>query len=86
MAVVIRFSRQGAKSKPFYRVVAADKQYPLSGRYLEVLGTYNPKTKSSQLDAERIQYWLGQGAIASQTVSRLLKKTESVKATASAKV
>lgn len=85
MAVVIRFSRHGAKSKPFYRVVAADKQYPLSGRYLEVLGTYNPKTKSSQLDAERIQYWLDKGAIPSDTVCRLIKKTGKVKDSASAK-
>lgn len=85
MAVVIRFSRHGAKSKPFYRVVAADKQYPLSGRYLEVLGTYNPKTKSSQLNVERIQHWMDHGAIASDTVSRLIKKTGTVKAAVSAK-
>ena len=84
MAVVIRFARYGARNKPFYRVVAADKQYPLSGRYLEVLGTYNPKSKLSQLDTVRVQHWLDEGAIPSAAVCRLIKKTGTAKATSPA--
>ena len=55
MAVVIRFARKGKKNTPFYRVVAADKQYPRDGRFLEILGTYDPKTKKAQLKTARAQ-------------------------------
>ena len=74
MAVVIRFSRHGSKGKPIYRVVAADKQYPRDGRYLEILGSYNPASKKSQLDKEKVQGWLSKGAKPSATVKGLLKR------------
>lgn len=74
MAVVIRFARHGAANSPFYRLVAADKQYPRDGRYLEKLGTYDPKSKKANLNADRIQYWLAKGAKASDTVGRILSK------------
>lgn len=74
MAVVIRFARHGAKRSPFYRVVAADKQYSRDGRHLENLGTYNPKNKVTHLKSDRIQHWLDQGALPSETVKNLLKK------------
>lgn len=76
MAVVIRLARHGGKSKPVYRVVAADKDYFRDGRYLEILGNYNPKEKNNKgdLNADRIKYWLSQGAKPSDTVSQLIKR------------
>ena len=74
MAVVIRFSRHGSKKRLFYRVVAADKKYPRDGRYLEIVGTYNPNTKETNLKNDRIQHWIGLGAQPSETVARLIKK------------
>ena len=74
MAVVIRLSRHGKKNDPFYRVVAADKRYPKEGRFIEVLGTYNPRKKAVQLNRERVDYWLSKGASASSTVSVLIAK------------
>ncbi len=78
MAVVIRLSRHGMKKKPIYRVVAADKERPRDGKYLEVLGIFNPKdTKNiAKLDMERLQYWVSKGAIPSHTVLQILKRTE----------
>lgn len=75
MAVVIRFARHGSKKRPFYRIVAADKKYSRDGRYLEIVGTYNPKTKEANLKEDRIQHWLDQGAIPSETAGRLIKKS-----------
>lgn len=74
MAVVIRFARYGAKGKPFYRIVAADKQFPRDGRYLETLGTYNPKDKSNNIKKDRVEYWMSKGAKPSETVHRLMKR------------
>ena len=61
MSVTIRLSRHGKKKAPFYRVVAADKQMPRDGRFLELLGTINPRTEPAtvQLNEERIRYWIG---------------------------
>lgn len=75
MAVVIRFSRFGSKGKPFYRIVAADKKFSRDGRYLETLGTYNPKDKSSKINNERVAYWVSHGAKPSETVQKLMKRT-----------
>lgn len=74
MAVVIRLARHGKKNSPFYRVVATNKRAPRDGSFLEVLGTFNPKNKQIQVDKERIQHWLSKGAVASQTVEKLLAK------------
>ncbi len=76
MSVKIRLARHGAKKKPFYRIVVADSKCPRDGRYLEIVGTYNPLPDSVEvtLKSERIKYWMGQGAIASDTVKSLLKK------------
>lgn len=78
MAVVIRLSRHGRTHRPFYRVVAADKRYSRDGRNLEILGTYDPSHAQNQitLKADRVQYWLSQGAQPSETVSRLIKKNK----------
>lgn len=75
MSVKIRLARTGAKKKPFYRIVAADTRSPRDGRFLEKLGTYNPNTDPSTvvLNRPRVDYWLGVGAKASETVARLIK-------------
>jgi small subunit ribosomal protein S16 len=75
MAVRIRLTRVGARNNPIWRVVAADKRSPRDGRFLEVLGHYNPQTEPStiEIDEERVRSWLRQGAQPSNTVKRLLK-------------
>jgi small subunit ribosomal protein S16 len=77
MALKIRLTRQGAKKRPFYRVVVAEASSPRDGRYIERLGTYNPMLpKDSEdrvsLNAERIQYWIGNGAKATDRVASLM--------------
>jgi small subunit ribosomal protein S16 len=76
MAVKIRLARHGAKKRPFYRVVAADGQSPRDGKFLEMLGTYNPLREPAEvkLNSERISYWINQGALPTDTVKSLFKK------------
>lgn len=76
MAVKIRLTRKGTKKKPFYRIVAADIERPRDGRFLELLGTYNPMVEPAAvtLKTDRINYWLGEGAQPSTTVKSILKK------------
>lgn len=76
MAVKIRLARHGAKKRPFYRIVVADVESSRDGRFLENVGTYNPLVEPAEvtLKKERIKYWLGQGAIPTDTVRNLLKK------------
>ena len=76
MAVKIRLARHGAKKRPFYRIVAADSESPRDGRFLEKLGTYNPLQDPAQviLDAERVKYWIDQGATPTDTVKSILKR------------
>ncbi|GAB6146170.1 30S ribosomal protein S16 [Desulfocicer niacini] len=76
MSVKIRLARRGAKKKPFYRIVAADSEYPRDGRFLETLGTYDPMVDPAAvtLKEDRIKYWMGEGAQPTTTVKSLLKK------------
>lgn len=76
MAVKIRLTRKGTKKKPFYRIVAADIESPRDGKFLELLGTYNPMTEPAAitLKEDRIQYWLEEGAKPSTTVQSILKQ------------
>ncbi|MBI4496086.1 MAG: 30S ribosomal protein S16 [Deltaproteobacteria bacterium] len=76
MAVTIRLTRLGAKKKPFYRVVAADHRSPRDGRFIEVLGTYdpNPDPPAVRLNQERLRDWLKRGAHPTPTVQSLLKR------------
>ena len=76
MAVKIRLARHGAKKRPFYRIVAADSESPRDGRFLEKLGTYNPLQDPAKvdLDADRIKYWIEQGATPTDTVRSILKR------------
>jgi small subunit ribosomal protein S16 len=78
MAVKIRLTRQGSKKKPFYRIVAADSKAPRDGSFLEILGTYNPMTEPPQIavKADRVDYWLEQGAIPTDTAKQILKKAK----------
>lgn len=75
MAVKIRLARHGAKKRPFYRIVVTDGASPRDGRFLENIGTYNPLRDPAEvtLKTDRVQYWLQQGAIPTDTVRSLLK-------------
>ncbi len=75
MATRIRLARVGSKKNPIYRVVVADGRSPRDGRFIEIVGRYNPQTDPStiQLDADKIQDWISKGAQPSDTVKRLLK-------------
>lgn len=76
MAVRIRLTRTGAKKRPFYRLVVADSRSPRDGRFIEILGHYNPITEPSvvKVDEEHAVYWLLNGAKPSDTARALLKK------------
>ena len=75
MAVAIRFSRQGKKKSPFYRIVAADKRCARDGRFIELLGTYHPTTKVLKLDSERYEKWIKVGAQPSGTLAAVIRRT-----------
>lgn len=73
--VRIRLRRMGAKKKPFYRIVVAEKRSPRDGRFIETIGTYNPLTEPETVDLkhERAAHWLSVGAQPSDAVARLLR-------------
>ena len=73
--VKIRLTRAGARNRPFYRIVAADKKYARDGRFIELIGTYDPRTKEFRLDQERFKHWLDHGAQASATLASLVRRT-----------
>ena len=74
--VVIRLTRFGGKKKPYYRIVAVDREKPRESRYIELLGQYNPLTDPAQIkiDMEKYNHWLKKGAQPSVTVKSLVKK------------
>ncbi|MBV8621429.1 MAG: 30S ribosomal protein S16 [Curvibacter sp.] len=76
--VVIRLSRGGSKARPFYNIVVADKRVRRDGRFIERLGFYNPTAKETEeglrIAQDRLTYWQGVGAQASDTVLRLIKQ------------
>jgi len=76
MAVKLRLKRMGAKKRPFYRIVAADSRSPRDGRFIEVVGTYNPITEPAEVkvNEELALKWLKNGAIPTDTVRDLLRK------------
>ena len=75
MAVKLRLTRVGSKKNPVYRIVAADSRSPRDGKFLEIVGRYNPQTDPStiDLDEDKVRDWLSKGAQPSETVRRLLK-------------
>jgi len=75
LAVKMRLTRVGSKKNPIYRVVVADSRSPRDGRFIEIVGRYNPQTDPStiELDEQKVKDWLGKGAQPSGAVQKLLK-------------
>jgi small subunit ribosomal protein S16 len=75
--VKIRLRRMGAKAQPSYRIIAADKESPRDGRFLEILGMYNPRTTPAtiQVEEERVYHWMSNGAQPSESVDKLFRTT-----------
>ena len=75
MAVKMRLTRVGSKKNPIYRVVVADSRSPRDGRFIEIVGRYNPQHEPSliELDEDKVRDWLGKGAQPSDAVQKLLK-------------
>jgi small subunit ribosomal protein S16 len=75
LAVRMRLTRVGSKKNPVYRVVVADSRSPRDGKFIEIVGRYNPQTDPStiELDEQKVRDWLGKGAQPSGAVSKLLK-------------
>jgi small subunit ribosomal protein S16 len=84
MAVAIRLRREGALNRPYFKVVVADKRSPRDGKFIEMVGTYDPKKRgmNSTLKLERIEYWISKGAQPSDTVRSLIKKNKNPEAAA----
>ncbi len=78
MAVSIRLRREGARNRPYYKVVVADSRSPRDGKFIEILGTYDPKKPdhNSSLKLDRIEHWMSKGAQPSDTVRSLIKKNK----------
>lgn len=76
MPVRIRLTRKGTKKRPFYRIVVAHSEAPRDGKFLEIIGTYNPLTDPAeiQIDPERLRVWLDRGAQPTDTVRSLIKQ------------
>jgi small subunit ribosomal protein S16 len=75
MAVKLRLTRVGSKKNPIYRVVAADSRSPRDGKFIEIIGRYNPQSEPSliELDEAKVKDWLGKGAQPTEAVARLIK-------------
>ncbi len=75
MAVKLRLTRIGSKKNPIYRIVAADSRSPRDGKFIEIIGRYNPQHEPSliEVDEEKARKWLSNGAQPSDTVAKLLK-------------
>ena len=78
MAVSIRLRREGALNRPYYKVVVADSHSPRDGKFIEIIGTYDPKKPghNSMLKIDRAEYWIARGAQPSDTVRSLIKKNK----------
>ena len=78
MAVAIRLKREGARNHPYYKIVVADQRSPRDGKFIEIIGTYDPKKKDENftIQLERAEYWVGVGARPSQTVGSIITKAK----------
>ena len=76
MAVAIRLRREGSLNHPYYKVVVADQRSPRDGKFIEIIGTYDPKVKgdNSTIDLDRADYWVKCGARPSDTVRSIIKR------------
>ncbi len=81
MSVKIRLTRHGSKKQPYYRIVVAASDSPRDGRFIEIVGHYNPNTDPASIDfkSERLRHWLEKGATPTTTVSQLIKKSGALK-------
>jgi small subunit ribosomal protein S16 len=77
MAVSIRLRREGTTNSPYYKVVVADSRSPRDGKFIEIIGNYDPKKKESNvnLDLSRVDYWISKGAQPSETVASLITQS-----------
>src|SRR3954447_2800574 len=84
MAVSIRLRREGTKNSPYYKVVVADRRSPRDGKFIEIIGAYDPKKpgNNSTLKLDRVEYWISKGAQPSDTVRSLIKKNKNPEAAA----
>ena len=82
--VSIRLRRDGTTKRPYYRVVVADSRSPRDGRFIELIGNYDPKREgdNSNLDLARAEYWISKGAQPSDTVRSIIKKARKAAAAA----
>jgi small subunit ribosomal protein S16 len=76
MAVTLRLRREGTTKRPYYKIVATDKRNPRDGKFIEIIGSYDPKLTGDNftVDLPRIEYWLKNGAEISETVASIVKK------------
>jgi small subunit ribosomal protein S16 len=76
MAVAIRLRREGAKNSPYYKIVVADQRRARDGKFIEIIGTYDPKKEGENfaIQLDRADYWVGVGARPSQTVGNIMTK------------
>ena len=84
--VVIRLRREGTKNVPYYKVVVADQRSPRDGKFIEIIGNYDPKKEglNAKIDLARVDYWVKNGARPSDTVRSLVRKLRKATATAAA--
>lgn len=84
--VIVRLARRGTKHRPFYHIVAADNAARRDGRFIEQIGTYDPKKPDTEafLQTERLDYWVGNGAQLSERVQHIVRAKQKAAATASA--
>jgi small subunit ribosomal protein S16 len=84
MAVSIRLRREGALNRPYFKVVVADSRSPRDGKFIEIVGTYDPKKPgpNSTLKLDRVEHWISKGAQPSDTVRSLIKKNKKQAASA----
>jgi len=76
MAVAIRLKREGNRNSPYYKIVVADQRKPRDGKFIEIIGTYDPKKAGENftIKLDRAEYWVGVGARPSQTVGNIIGK------------
>ncbi len=80
MAVAIRLKREGTRNSPYYKIVVADQRKPRDGKFIEIIGTYDPKKEGENysIKLDRAEYWVGVGARPSQTVGNIITKARKV--------
>lgn len=84
MSVSIRLRREGTTNSPYYKIVVADSRSPRDGKFLEIIGNYDPKQSdvNANLDLARVDYWISKGAQPSETVRAIIRKSRKAAAAA----